>query len=527
MGTSNKKLVLRRNGTIINQCTLYDNKNDATPTTITGGSYLQLTNNMYLGLWPKSVTSGGNHSILIAKKNNINYWVETEVINVTDYTLTLLATSNQTITVNYTEPNQATKTISTSSFAMGVDKFECSVKEGTVWNATINAANGYVAGDIIISENGYNTGGVPQNNNGYNGIISSNITISATNARVRATDANARLYKVRVGSLTTDNTVLSAINVPEGITRVRIGLGSGNSPMTSNQTIITLDGGGNRDLGWPSNDMSDDILETFDLSTENIVYNNGYLNIRTPDYSSSLFYGQNINEDSYLYIGYATYYDCLLTVYETSNQTLIVKYTEPNAEHNGYENQVTITSDTSEKKSVYVREGTTYTAEIYPDDGYMNESGFIMGDYSGTITSDTSIWPYPPEEYWEVTYTTTTSTDGFTFTVGSYGKVRLSVVPIENDPAGSEWLNGTNGVGRRVTIFPEVGSIATINFEETYSISGSEWIPTRYNKSRKATVTYTSKNGGQQTYELYYQYSRNWNSTNSNRLYRQSIKIET
>ena len=81
MGTLNKKLVLRRNGTIINQCTIYNNIEEATPSTITGGNYLKLYNNAYVGLWPKSIISGGNHSILTATKNNISYWVETIVVN--------------------------------------------------------------------------------------------------------------------------------------------------------------------------------------------------------------------------------------------------------------------------------------------------------------------------------------------------------------------------------------------------------------------------------------------------------------
>lgn len=87
------KLHIKQND-VIYEVTVYDNAEEATPE---GGSYLHVFNpnnneTGYIGLWPQSETSGGNHSPLSVTKNNTLYWLECIVNNaaidseVTNYT---------------------------------------------------------------------------------------------------------------------------------------------------------------------------------------------------------------------------------------------------------------------------------------------------------------------------------------------------------------------------------------------------------------------------------------------------------
>ena len=78
MAELTNKLNITKNGTTY-ECTCYTTEEEGTPD---NGSCWEIKNNgvtAYIGLWPKSITTGGHHSSLTAKKNNIEYWVETEV----------------------------------------------------------------------------------------------------------------------------------------------------------------------------------------------------------------------------------------------------------------------------------------------------------------------------------------------------------------------------------------------------------------------------------------------------------------
>lgn len=65
---------------IIDECICYTTSDEATPKTISEGSYWEIKNNntiCYLGLWPVNENQdSGFHSKLKIKKNGIEYYVE-------------------------------------------------------------------------------------------------------------------------------------------------------------------------------------------------------------------------------------------------------------------------------------------------------------------------------------------------------------------------------------------------------------------------------------------------------------------
>ena len=166
MAALTTKLTVKKDSTT-ESVTSYSVQDEGTVQTATGGTFWQINNNgttAYIGLWPTSVTSGGNpnHSMLKITKSGTQYWVEKTVNN--NFTLTLAATTNQTITLKYTQPgaSQVTKT-STSS----AQNF--TVKVGTTWTATIAGATGYNAGTLSP---------------GSSGTVNANTTVSASAATV-------------------------------------------------------------------------------------------------------------------------------------------------------------------------------------------------------------------------------------------------------------------------------------------------------------------------------------------------------
>jgi hypothetical protein len=135
------------------ECTCYTLEDEATPKTVEGGSTWEIKNNgvvCYLGLWPKASDSVSEYSTpLTIKKNNVEYYVQTKVLNY--FTVTITQSSNQTIKVTcggetYTETFQALA--------------------GSQYTVVVEPAKGYTAG-------------APTSSTGY---VNSNITISASPA---------------------------------------------------------------------------------------------------------------------------------------------------------------------------------------------------------------------------------------------------------------------------------------------------------------------------------------------------------
>lgn len=153
-----------KSGSTTQTCTSYSVEKEGTVKTALGGTFWKIINNgitAYIGLWPVSVTSGGHpdHSAMKIKKDNTEYWVEKTVNN--NWILTLAGTTNQTITLYYTQPDasQVSKTSTSSNQSL-------TVEHGTAWTASLTASTGFNAGILSASS----------------GTINNNVTVSATAA---------------------------------------------------------------------------------------------------------------------------------------------------------------------------------------------------------------------------------------------------------------------------------------------------------------------------------------------------------
>ena len=89
------------------------------------------------------------------------------------FNFTLPATTNQTITLSYTEPGESLVTRTSTSTAQVI-----SMKYGTTWNATVTGADGYNPGTLSISS----------------GTVNGNISITVTEATVK-------IYEIDCGVL--------------------------------------------------------------------------------------------------------------------------------------------------------------------------------------------------------------------------------------------------------------------------------------------------------------------------------------
>ena len=137
---------------VVYDCVCYTTEEEATPTTIPGGSCWKFKNNgieCYVGLYPVSQSGGEFHTPLKIKKNNIEYYVETKVVN--NYRITIIPSDNQTIKV-------------TCNGSTHQESFDAPA--GSQFTVTVTPATGYTAGAIIVNPN-------------TNGYLTENISISA------------------------------------------------------------------------------------------------------------------------------------------------------------------------------------------------------------------------------------------------------------------------------------------------------------------------------------------------------------
>ena len=142
-----------KQGEQVYECTCYTLEDEATPKTVEGGSTWEIKNNgvvCYLGLWPKASDSVSEYSTpLTIKKNNVEYYVQTKVLNY--FTVTITQSANQTIKV-------------TCGDEVHTETFQALA--GSQYTVVVEPAAGYTAG-------------APSSATGY---VNSNLTITASPA---------------------------------------------------------------------------------------------------------------------------------------------------------------------------------------------------------------------------------------------------------------------------------------------------------------------------------------------------------
>lgn len=138
-----------KSGSTVYDCTCYTTTDEATPKTVSNGSYWEIKNNntvCYLGLVPSaSAGKTGFDTPLKVKKNNTEYIVQTKVANY--FTVTITQSANQTITVTCGGKDY------TSTFsALAGSQYTVKVTPNTGYTAgTPNVTSGYVNSNISIS----------------------------------------------------------------------------------------------------------------------------------------------------------------------------------------------------------------------------------------------------------------------------------------------------------------------------------------------------------------------------------------
>ena len=173
-----KTYTLKLNGTTNQIITLkYKNRNSTntgyeSEVTVTSTSSTQSFTVRHGTTWTASITSadvGYNQGTISASSGTVtaDTTVSASAASLKAYTLKLNATSNQTITLKYKNRNstntgyesEVTKTSTSSAQSF-------TVRHGTIWTASISPNDGYDAGTL----------------SGTSGTVTSNTTISATNA---------------------------------------------------------------------------------------------------------------------------------------------------------------------------------------------------------------------------------------------------------------------------------------------------------------------------------------------------------
>lgn len=174
---------------VIDECVCYTTPDEATPKSISNGSFWEIKNNntiCYLGLWPVNKSQdSGFHSKLKIKKNGIEYYVEKKVLN--EFTVTIEQSEHQTIKVicngyTYTETFKA---LAGSQFTVVVEP-EVGYTAGKP-----NYSSGYVTNDITIfasyaSLEAYYITLIPGNNQTLKVTLNGNDKISFTSSFVAA-----------------------------------------------------------------------------------------------------------------------------------------------------------------------------------------------------------------------------------------------------------------------------------------------------------------------------------------------------
>ena len=222
-----------KSGDTVHECVCYTLQDEATPKTVQGatGSIWEIKNNgvvCYLGLWPATATNTSEYSTpLTIKKNNVEYYVQSKVLNY--FTVTINQTEHQTIQVSYNGQKY------TSSFQ---------ALAGSQIGVFVFSEEGYLSGNVLIN-------GVPSTGS----YVNSDLTITASPAS-KATylvtiqqSANQTISVVCNGNIYTSNftanygdTYTATIKANEGYNAGQLSTTSGTitGPLTISATAASI-----------------------------------------------------------------------------------------------------------------------------------------------------------------------------------------------------------------------------------------------------------------------------------------------
>lgn len=384
-----------KSGSTVYDCTCYTTKDEATPKTVSNGTYWEIKNNntvCYVGLVPSDAAGmTGFDMPLKVKKNNTEYIVQAQVRNY--FTVTITQSANQTITVTC-DGNEYT-----SSFTvLAGSYYTVRVSPSTGYTAgTPNTTSGYVNSNISISataatkatylftirKTSNQTITVNYGGNSYTSNASSNTTFAVTYGEkwtatiVGATGYNHGTLSATSGTITGDVTI--------GASSATIKTFTLYFGATTNQTYVATIGGTTKAATSSATSYTVNYGTSYSVSYTAISATAAYSYTASSAVSGTVT--SNVSIPAKTATANVRYY--LLKVPAVSNQYYTLKLTASSTYGGTLPSYTTSATQAAQNSGngLSVPYGTTYSITYSsPSDGYN-----VGASKSGTVTSATTV----------------------------------------------------------------------------------------------------------------------------------------
>ena len=384
-----------KSGSTVYDCTCYTTTDEATPKTVSNGSYWEIKNNntvCYLGLVPSaSAGKTGFDTPLKVKKNNTEYIVQTKVVNY--FTVTITQSANQTITVTCGGKDY------TSTFsALAGSQYTVKVTPNTGYTAgTPNVTSGYVNSNISISasaatkatyvftinKTSNQTITVTYGGTTYKSTESANTTFTATYGETwTATIAGATGYNP--GTLSaTSGTITGAVTL--SATAATIKTFTLSFGATTNQTYVATIGGTAKAATSSATSYTVNYGTSYSVAYTAASASAAYTYTASSKVSGTVT--SNVSVPAKSATATLRYYT--LSIGKTTNQSYTLTLTKSST-YGGTLPTYTSTA-TSAAQSLSVPYGTTYSISYTANAATAQYTYTASGAVSGTVTSATSI----------------------------------------------------------------------------------------------------------------------------------------
>ena len=379
-----------KSGSTVYDCTCYTTTDEATPKTVSNGSYWEIKNNntvCYLGLVPSaSAGKTGFDTPLKVKKNSTEYIVQTKVVNY--FTVTITQSANQTITVTCGGKDY------TSTFsALAGSQYTVKVTPNTGYTAgTPNVTSGYVNSNISISasaatkatyvftinKTSNQTITVTYGGTTYKSTASANTTFTATyGEKWTATIAGATGYNP--GTLSaTSGTITGAVTL--SATAATIKTFTLSFGATTNQTYVATIGGTAKAATSNATSYTVNYGTSYSVAYTAASASAAYTYTASSKVSGTVT--SNVSVPAKSATATLRYYT--LSIPATSNQSYTLTLTKSST-YGGTLPSYTSTA-TSAAQSLSVPYGTTYSISYSGNTGYNGGSA-----KSGTVNAATTV----------------------------------------------------------------------------------------------------------------------------------------